>query len=978
MIDVAPLWKEVAQILAKTTDPVEFTGAQRAALAVIAKASPEMYSGKLNHTMSDDEILSISRELSCCPASEKRERFNFIARGIERGNRYLGWDIPLSPFFHSIQRQKNHLQPSIYLKKQPADRLATAMLAEIENPEQKPDEALLGQLLLAAILFGGFLDRTWYQPFITAIQQCDYFQIETWLWLELQRIDKKGLPNQHKRWVADPLTQLLLYRYIRANRTTTKIPRPWQALESFFSCLDLHQSELPPSLSELCRWGVARHLYILPASLLGYAKGDLPATSLPLEAWLRIFAGKAIPVKKKEISAETKIQRTNDIHEPQSTTLSRQITLFKQVRQLITAPDGEKEITARRGKHLLKQFLKDHHSELAPALSLLVLWAVQLLSKRVSPREHRKASALKVRSVIRYWSEIGDIIVRTFALGNPIRLEPQDLEVLYEQMVLKLENSPYGIGRLIQFHGFLETFYQLQPMDWHGSIDQTGSVVAHIDANLICPATYEKIMVSLGWQQPDQSRWQELQLLATILAFRCGLRPGEIRSLRVTDIQGINQIEILVRNNRFKTTKSNAGIRRLPVSILLNQEELDFLVSFKEKRKGETAQFGDDLLLGHPGKKESMVTDKELLDPIRKIICKVTKDQSLRFYHLRHSFLTWHNLMMLLDPDIEYAGVSALEHKQFLPEKRQQLKTKLMGNDHAGQKQQYIQAMFAGHASPKTTHKHYIHLSDWLLGYTSRHPEISINLSYKGIMKLTGISRPHTFELIHKAKQSKINSLTPFVVSGAKKMAKELTPPLLKNCKPPRRTALHQPKFNFPDWAEIIKKYGDQELGTDLKLNNLASRDWELAAQIYEKVRQMDGRRRKTALRVINHALDNYSDRWNGMTLSTYSSTKKMVAFLTLCGIPKTNILIIHHPPRGQSEKETSHYAKKWLNRTRLTANQYARSENSNKKNTTVRGCITIKALASPPNTKKRLPKGSLGLLVVLKIINLVTSQARK
>jgi hypothetical protein len=333
---------------------------------------------------------------------------------------------------------------------------------------------------------------------------------------------------------------------------------------------------------------------------------------------------------------------------------------------------------------------------------------------------------------------------------------------------------------------------------------------------------------------------------------------------------------------------------------------------------------------------------------------------------------------MLLDPDIEYAGVSALEHKQFLPEKRQQLKTKLMGNDHAGQKQQYIQAMFAGHASPKTTHKHYIHLSDWLLGYTSRHPEISTNLSYKGMMELTGISRPHTFELIHKAKQSKIHNLTPFVVSGAKKMAKQLTHPLLKNSKPPRRTALHQPKFNFPDWAEIIKKYGDQELGTDLKLNNLASRDWELAAQIYEKVRQMDGRRRKTALRVIKHALDNYSDRWNGMTFTTYSSATNMVGLLKLCGIKNTHIMLIHHPPRGQEPKDTQTYAQKWREKTELPASQYFCGENSNKKNTSVRGCITIKVLASPPNTKKRLPKGSLGLLVVLKIINLVTSQARK
>jgi integrase len=963
--------------MARSENAVEFTPVQQKALDIIARHSPDMLRGDRELTMSDDDILAISQDLSRCSSTEKRERFNFIARGIEWGNRYLDWDIPLSPFFHSVNRENNLLQPNIYLNQHKAENLAVAFCQDLEKRVPESHEEYSAQILFSAIFFGGLLDIRWYQSYLQSLKQGNIYQSGSWLWVEMERhIKRKVTHSEHKRWVADPLTQLLIYRYLNNKSSLPEKHRSisaWKVLRNLLHTLPLPDSETPSSLSELRNWGIARNLHYLPGSSIGYATGNLTSTSLPIEPWLRIMTGKMVPVKKREIR-ESHQQKINaaEIIQNTDTSITAQLALLEKARKLISVKDTEEEITAKKGRALLKGFIKEHQGELAPALQLFIYWSIQLLSKRVSSAEHRKSSALKVRSVLRYWSEIGAPLIRGFDTESPLNMDPLDLEDIYAEIALRLENSPYSVGRLGQFHAYLEVFYRVPEIEWGDLIDEKGQIVTKVDANLICPFTYETILDSLGWHDPSKDRWHTLYIIATILGYRCGLRPGEIRALRLIDIQGITKFEVIVRNTRYKTTKSAAGVRRIPISALAPQEELSFILDFLKERKAEGNVFGDQHFLAHPTQKEGMLSDESIFEPIREIIRKITSDETLRFYHLRHSFMTFNNISLLLDERISKTDVFALEHDQFSPARCKKLKSDLMLNNAAAQKQQYIFSMFSGHSNPRTSNKHYIHLSDWALAYLLRHPEYPIPVNHAGIQRISGLSRPRVFELLRSVKIKQQHLLVPFVECRAGKFDKTLSHPLMLKNKKGRKPG---PKINsasispLPDWAEIIGR--QEEFGVNL--DKLSRPDWDLAAMVYENIRVMDGRRRKTAIKVANDALNSFSTRWGGYVCSTDSSASKLVEFIQLCGIKKSSIYALHHPRRNQTEEEYHFHTKRWREVIGITQKQVSIGEYAKAKDSANRGLVTIKIFSTQPELKdrERKPKSSDGFKSALKLISL-------
>jgi hypothetical protein len=244
--------------MARSENAVEFTPVQQKALDIIARHSPDMLRGDRELTMSDDDILAISQDLSRCSSTEKRERFNFIARGIEWGNRYLDWDIPLSPFFHSVNRENNLLQPNIYLNQHKAENLAVAFCQDLEKRVPESHEEYSAQILFSAIFFGGLLDIRWYQSYLQSLKQGNIYQSGSWLWVEMERhIKRKVTHSEHKRWVADPLTQLLIYRYLNNKSSLPEKHRSisaWKVLRNLLHTLPLPDSETPSSLSELRNW----------------------------------------------------------------------------------------------------------------------------------------------------------------------------------------------------------------------------------------------------------------------------------------------------------------------------------------------------------------------------------------------------------------------------------------------------------------------------------------------------------------------------------------------------------------------------------------------------------------------------------------------------------------------------------------------------------------------------------------------------
>lgn len=649
--------------------------------------------------------------------------------------------------------------------------------------------------------------------------------------------------------------------------------------------------------------------------------------------------------------------------------------LLRQLLQALNPRSLSGKVTRRKARERIHAFLAGHRGQCGPMLQLLTFWGLQLLTQRTFHSERRKAPALAPQSVYRYLEEIGGALVEAAERANPLRLNPQELEVLYDNAANRRSKSPYAVFRLAQFHGFLKSFYlhNLPELDW-SAMCQGQAGLAEPNANLVSPQVYDLLLKALGWGRAGLDRWQRLRLQAAILAYRCGLRPSELRSLRLIDIQGDPEnCEILVRNNYFNSIKTNAGIRRIPMYLLLTSQELMFFSDYYQKRCGEQNLFGSGLLFAHPQHKSGLLPDGLLFDPLRTLLREITRDDSLILYHLRHSCLTLTAVNLQLRDEHGHEGLAALGREYFSAERRAALKAGLMENESHGRKTQYLLALLAGHTSPRTTHRHYLHLQDWLLGHHLRSPENRIRLDHKAICALTGLKRARGFAIL-----SDQNPLRIAAEAKSKGYSKALRHPLMTQAKPLGVFMPGKKHENYPAWEVALEKY----LGKEAEKKEIpkTAQEWEMAARIYATVAAMEGNSRKKAMKTLAYAAENYSDRWGGITYARHAGAREMIELLSLSGLTKDHIRLTHHPRRGQDDRTAKAHGDKWMKGIGMPGKDYQRGEPTNKTGAMARGSLTIKVIANnlqeAGNKKIRFNSGVIFTIEILKSIQNITQKS--
>lgn len=272
-----------------------FSSEQQAVLDLLRQECPELYLGLPQARQEDPAIQALSRRLcQDVSAATRKERLDFFNAGIAIGNRTLGWEVPLSVVPVAIHRERNQVRPDDFHPRAHVKPLVEAFTQSLVNELSAP--AAYGQVLCSAILFGALLESRWQHPFLEAVVRHRFYQEGSQLWMDLE-MEKRPKPSgleegdggpgliQRKRWVADCLTQLLLYRLLdHGLAPRSKPPEPWAALNAFFDTLPLPQELRPASLAQLRTWAYARALLLLPPQLLAYASGNLPAASLPIGA----------------------------------------------------------------------------------------------------------------------------------------------------------------------------------------------------------------------------------------------------------------------------------------------------------------------------------------------------------------------------------------------------------------------------------------------------------------------------------------------------------------------------------------------------------------------------------------------------------------------------------------------------------------------------------------------------------------------
>ena len=247
-----------------------------------------------------------------------------------------------------------------------------------------------------------------------------------------------------------------------------------------------------------------------------------------------------------------------------------------------------------------------------------------------------------------------------------------------------------------------------------------------MDANVVTHAEYQCAWGCLTSRlQRDEGANTEDVLVTTlllVLGFKLGLRRREASLLRRADFHDGRDPEVLVRGSRFAATKSSASIRRVPILPFLSSEETTLLRRFMKLRTEQGCEIGGLLFSDD----ERGLTPKRLdghFHVVSTILRSVTNDVRLVFHHLRHSFVNWTVIQMLIgmgtivpsedDPvALRSEAFSVGECRRVFQYFFEEVG---LSDVHGGRRILFQVAALVGHSSPEVMLRHYTHMTSWIL-----------------------------------------------------------------------------------------------------------------------------------------------------------------------------------------------------------------------------------------------------------------------
>ena len=751
-----------------------FSQQQVVVLTKLKELSPKLYSGDRSVKVDNGVIKNLFKILKPKngKASLTNEKLRFFIKGLERGKKELDWhvDVPHQPIV--LPKGYNRIRPSVMIQMAEYRKIEQIFMTDLERP--LPDDKLLqlGQIVISAILYGGINHQVWANAFWEGLTNSWCYQWQDLVWIdlwaenrpdsELEQWDLQRNASQYRRWLADPLTQLLLIRRVKTKNgfVCSKNTSLKQAYNHYAQHLSLYHGTALPSLDKLLKCANAWSTLHVPPFLSAYMENRISSTSLPDPTWLRVLTGKHFP-RAHQPQQMTRSKATNSKFQGDTET---QIELIKQLCQGL----AKREFHSRNKVILwIKSFIEKNNSSLGCCSYLLANWAIQLLSHKQSPLELRQNKHEKISTAQNYVSTIYKDLLDVAGAVDLFILDEEELHdllsvVLDRMNTLRAKNPKTTnqsqqlhriVDRLNQFLGFIHVFHDIPLLSIDSKDDDafvTNGVT--VRANLMTMAEFERLKHILGWRYKDNlNRVQRMAIVWAIFAFRSGLRVSEIYGLMIGDIQGDDLVELLIQPNNYRQLKSTSSERRAPLYNELPDDELDFVIKWQQYRSAELgSQLTSPLFTRFPLEELPCPRDK-VLKVLAPSIKRASGDISMTVHCLRHSFASGMLIKLIKNKNcpVKHAP-EFLRSEEFEADNIERLKMGFYANDTLGRKGLYLTANLLGHADTETELTSYMHLSDWLCWHLLRHPYCLPPLTATALSQLTGGSTANAYKIIKK------------------------------------------------------------------------------------------------------------------------------------------------------------------------------------------------------------------------------------
>ncbi len=612
---------------------------------------------------------------------------------------------------------------------------------------------ILGRLLYSAMRFGGLLRNDYLNSLLIHLRIGKPMSYQTQIWYELS-----GNAGETHIWQPDSITLQLIYQWEAKYKAHTDFDvfKCFQKFAKNAGLTTLHKFRFKRLVQAILS---LLSLQISPY-LLNILSGRQPNITLKKDVFYRLISKKPTfldisnPITDEDertiVSVLTPSEYNPDafFYDERKANQCRKEVKFLLNSISKASSDKKQGNESSRSEVARKIAEKVEGADFLPAvMHHLFHWVCVRLTS-----QSRWSGKLGANTLITYLDSIVNPMMRVFALKDPVKLSPEDLAELYTEVIddgVSLISQTKRARILRDFHIYLELTHQVSPCYlFQQYIAKSKRLEAlTVDANILMPWEYRQAFDYLLQSNEQQSGLTSLQakavLVLLILGFRCGLRRREAYLLRVQDIEIIKSRDqstlpqsatIYITPHALRSLKSLSAERRIPIGLLLNDEEKSIFLAFYNERLKFGVEFSpyffyftDDKFLNN--NERPLIPDDYLFGSLKSLLQQVTGDRSFRFHHLRHSFATW----MFWNWQKKTCDKTRLpiESLQETPEfsHLKIAKAKLL-HVKDGQPTRIILhtiSALIGHSSPSMTLFHYIHSASWLgwMELNSNAPDLS-------------------------------------------------------------------------------------------------------------------------------------------------------------------------------------------------------------------------------------------------------------
>ena len=691
---------------------------------------------------------------------------------IDRGNALKLFNLCPPPIPYLERRTPSPFEESRWEKRDVATALRAMLatpvpLGDLDQLAETTEELArirLGHLLLSSIVHGGLINAVTLLALVRKLADLDRVidSLGARVFVELS-LEWRGQDDaEFRRWIPDPLSAMLIMylppdtlplvkkwaqsRDGSSDENGTENPSDgvskatdpekseetvitrkmlWRCIQDYFKVKRVSTANRPKSLSMLLDAVKLDLQTRLPPVLVSYASRDVISHSLKPDVWRRLHGYPGDSTRTRRDSSDEDVSSESGTFD--------------------TLPSAGAE----------PRWLLPLRTALAGADRILILGRLDTLLKKSPPTADVSETgqfffrfAKHLMTTGRSGGKILTVsTVRSYALSAARRLggilgsesvkqlSADEWATFYTE-VLDDAESPGARRKLVrvlrEFHRFLQSDLQVEAIEAR-EVFGIGDGLVPVDANILSPEDFDRIRHALehpSVRRVDPEILQIADLIFT-LAYRCGLRRMEVLKLELSDLAIKAPAELLVRPTESRRLKTKNSTRKMPLHVLLSGEELDRLTTWYQKRQQEElANPYSQFLFSVPRLGFPFVPQETLFPVLHQVMREVTKDETLRFHHLRHSFASW-TFFRLMSSDIPNVlpAVQRISGIDAMAGDLQDFRRRLYLNQYLTRRHVYACTSLLGHSGPDVSLEHYIHFADVLLAAYLDNPELAPRLS---------------------------------------------------------------------------------------------------------------------------------------------------------------------------------------------------------------------------------------------------------